>query len=260
MKKIMNILMALFLAFTYACSNDQVGAIYEPGNDEAEFSAAQQTFKLKSKEENVYLITATRMNTSGKAEVAITTATENAEIFSVPSQIVFEDGESEVSIPVTIDFDAMVLGESYDLVLNLPKQAIKEKVVSTVLTVSRDYTWNSVATGAFTSGLFESTTEAELLQATENPQIYKLVAPYQEGYDMEFMVNPDQTIALLSGLNDVDLYDFEPGVNHSSYGPISSYVFPSSTFDSANKVLTLDMYFYVSAGGFGQFVETFTWE
>lgn len=259
MKKLFNILLLLTLVFTYSCDGDLIGAIYEPANNMAEFSSSNITYKIPSKESSAYSITITRSNTAGSAEIAINTESD-ANIFTIPAKVTFEDGKKEAVIPVSINYDAMEIGKEYSVTINLPKQEIKEKIVSTVLTVSKDYTWKSVATGNFTSTVFEFSAPTELMQATEDESIYKLVAPFAEDYDLEFKVNEDKTISLTSGLNNVGFYDFQLGINYGSYGPVYAYIDPNSTFDLENKTLSLNMTYYVSAGYLNdEDTETFTW-
>lgn len=259
MKKIINSIMALMLAFTYACSNDQIGAIYEPGNDKAEFTSSDMKYKFQSADESVITLTVTRINANGSAEVPIT-ATSESDVFNIPQKVTFADGAREATITVSVNYNALVLGENYTLTLNLPKHEVKEAVVSTTITVSRDYTWKTVATGNFVSPIFEFSAETQLMQANEDTNVYKVIAPYETGYDLQFTVNDDQTIALPGGLNEVGLYDFETGAIYGSYGMVSAYVYPNSKFDLTNKTLTLNMLLYVGAGSLGESTETFTWE
>lgn len=251
--------MALMLVFTYACSNDQIGAIYEPGNDKAEFTTNSINYKFQSAEESVINLTVTRINANGSAEIPIT-ATSESDLFTVPEKVTFADGAREATITVTVNYDALTLGQDYTLTLSLPKHEVKEAVVNTTITVSRDYTWKAIATGNFVSPIFEFTTETQLMQANEDANVYKVIAPYEKGYDLQFTVNEDQTIALPGGLNEVGLYDFETGAVYGSYGMVSAYVYPDSKFDLTNKTLSLNMLLYVGAGSLGESTETFTWE
>lgn len=249
--------MALTLVFTYACTGDHVGEIYNPKNDLAEFSAKKQSVKIKDASENVYLVEVSRDNISGRVEIPVTAATET-NIFTVPSTVVFEDSVRTTTIRVEMNTTVMTPGAIYQLELNLPKQVIKEKVVSTVLSVSKDYTWKPFATGTMTANLFGQY-EAQLMQAEEDASRFKLVAPYDASADLEFIQNSDNTIALPEGPNKLGTYDFATGATHEEYGPIKSYIFPDSELDTENKILNLNIMFYVSAGSFGQFVDTFTW-
>lgn len=258
MRKLFNIIMALTLVFTYACTGDHVGEIYNPKNNLAEFSVKKQSVKIKDASENVYLVEVSRDNISGRVEIPVTVASE-ANIFTVPSTVVFEDSVRTTTIRVEMNTTEMTPGAIYQLKLNLPKQVIKEKVVSTVLSVSKDYTWKPFATGTMTANLFESETETQLLQAEEDASRFKLVAPYDASADLEFIQNSDNTIALPEGPNKLGTYDFATGVTDEEYGPIQSYIFPDSELDTENKILNLNILFYVSAGSFGQFVDTFTW-
>jgi len=97
--------------------------------------------------------------------------------------------------------------------------------------------------GTYTSGMFKSSW-AQVLQYSPSKKTYRFKDLFNEGYDYEFSVSDDGTIA------QVPLTAILTGYVHPTYGMVSAQAQDGSMFDK-NSTYTFLLKFTVSAGSFG---------
>ena len=168
----------------------------------------------------------------------------------VPSSINFEAGSHTANIHVSVG--DITPGQNYQLVLildeaNAPVDAIIQKTV----TIYRDYTYATVGIGEYISTFFTMDeagtpyrTPVEVQRAEQNPNLYKAVGVFEEGYDIVFQIGTDGrrvSVARQAVISDI-----------SGYG--TGYVSGNGTLEDGTITAILE--FTVSAGSFGTAVET----
>lgn len=168
----------------------------------------------------------------------------------VPANVNFEAGEFTATVHVTVG--DITPGENYRLVLSLGEEtAPVDAILQKTITIYRDYTYSSIGTGTFDSEFFgydddndgtvdrPQTFPVEVMQADQNPSLYKAIAVYEEGYDIVFQVGADGrtvSVARQAALSDLN-----------GYG--TTYVAGTGTLEDG--VITTVLEFTVSAGSFG---------
>ena len=161
----------------------------------------------------------------------------------VPANVNFEAGEFTATVHVTVG--DITPGENYRLVLSLGEEtAPVDAILQKTITIYRDYTYSSIGTGTYTSTFFTledgspQSFPVEVMQADQNPSLYKAIAVYEEGYDIVFQVGADGRTVLVArqaACSDIN-----------GYG--TAYVAGNGTLE--NGVITVTLEFSVSAGSF----------
>ena len=262
MKKILySLVTALFaLSFSACDNNDTEGVYYHAENTEAVFAKASGAYFYAGSDPGEYNVTLIRGNANGAASIPVT-ATDQSGYFTVPATANFADGSYEATLTVTFNKEALEVGKVYSIALEIPENPIQGKQTTYKLNVTRDYSWEVIAQGTYTSALFgESSVTLE--RANENKSYYKLKDVFAEGYDYKLLVDDSGAISMMEDLNDYGFYDITTGYVHPSYGMIYSYLDPDpaySYFDAENQLIVLSQYYYVGAGSFGWFDDYFVW-
>ena len=151
----------------------------------------------------------------------------------------------------------------YSCTLNLSEQdaatantEFGEQVTTTKVNVMCDYNWVNLGNGFYSSPeWWEEEFDVPVYHA-EGTNIYRLMGLFQNGYNIDFTINADNTVTVPG----------QPSWVHSSYGAVwlvgdandtaDGY---AGTYDPATKVVTFILYHYVpGVGGFGTFTDTLT--
>jgi hypothetical protein len=257
------IICSLFLLATASCDQENIGAKYTSENEGVTFLAAENEF-LVSPDETSIAYKIARGNVSGKLELPIV-ADYDADIFTLPSTIVFEDGAGTATL--TIPMEKTELGVAYPITLAF--DSIKSSpfgAFETTLTVMRDYNWIPAGVAEMYSSWVgnEDGIDVNIEHAEgTNPSRYRLVSPY---YIMEPSYCPKPGFHLIFELdenhNALKFFDGQKiGETYEDYGDIFFFDAESGdTFTNEGNVFTIMGWFYVGAGSFGQMPEFFVWK
>ena len=222
-----------------ACSDDE----WAPGAEQTEGAraylyadASSYTF-LPDDEQSITFHVA-RADASTDATVGLSV---DAEVFSVPASISFAAGEEVKDVQVTFDIP---IGSSATATVSISESDTYIYGASQLtLNITRDYTWQSQGTWLLTSSFYGGQGTTNVYKAAET-DLYKAVAPYEEGYDLLFNVD---------GTN-VTIAEQAVATDYGGYGTL--YVAGVGTLTDSGIEATFE--FFVSAGSFGVFAESFT--
>ena len=139
----------------------------------------------------------TRGITSGRQELPIQFA--GGSVFSAPSSVTFEDGSDVAYCKVTATRD-LKPGETAQFTVSIDTASVApggmtptlEKIISqcvltTTVTVFKDYTWTSLGMGTFADKYVFTNNPypVEIQKAEENPDLFRVIKPYHEGLAAE---------------------------------------------------------------------------
>ena len=275
-----------------ACNTDVEGEFYPYSTDYAQFDAASHSVSLSNTEDHVTIpINITRANTSGALTVNFTAAASHEGIFSndangmvtfAPGQgtatfnVIAQNVEKEVPYQYALSLAGDPVGvltmvQNGDTIDYKPGQQL-----NTVIKVQRegDWTpwapWNSEGTGDYTysGNYFDPGDDPDLpfsyRQSLGNPNLYKLRIQHW-GNDVTLILDYDKSTGR------VTIPPTFTGATDGTYGDVyitdaANYVTMQGgtpkdtdygTFDEELGVITLQLYYYVSAGYFGNTPEYF---
>lgn len=193
-------------------------------------------------------LTVTREITDGECTVGLNVLENGTNIFNVPDYVNFADGESSKTFDIT--FPDAEVGVLYNLKIELDGQSIDpyaESTISTIVGSVQVVQWNPIGESQMISQFFEQTLTCETMKAS-HANWYKFVSLTEEGVDLVIKVTDN---------NEVIVEDQQIGT-HASYGPI--YVNNSQyggEYNPETNTIVAYLYYYVSAGYFGTYAETF---
>lgn len=236
-----------------SCDQDNMEPVYEGSTMGVTFSINTQNVSFPATGYEGFDVEVIRAVSEKEATVSLSASMKDGSAvpseIQVPSSVTFEAGKFTATIHVTVG--DITPGEKYNLVLKLgEEEAPVDATLQKTITIYRDYTYSSIGTGEYTTTFFTledgsaQSFPVEVMQADQNPNLYKAVDVYEEGYDIVFQVGTDgesvsvERQAALSDLN--------------GYG--TTYVAGSGTL--TNGVITTVLEFTVSAGSFGTAKET----
>ena len=168
--------MALALSFN-ACT-DEVDRDPSPVQTEGVqayfYQDTQTEYSFLPEDEQTFTFMVGRQTTDA-ATVHLTS--DNAS-FTVPQTIDFAAGETSKTVTVTCDLE---IGESASLTLTLGEgDTYVYGATEMIFNISRDYTWVSAGTVAYTESAFGlGTGSVAIEQAKENPSLYRLKNLYE---------------------------------------------------------------------------------
>ena len=252
--------LALVAASLTSCDTENKGAIYEPKVANVSFMTAEQSTLTKANNLTVP-VAVSRAKTDGVATYAITISDASEGVTLKDQTVSFAAGEGMAY--VNVDFANMGPGQTYQCTLNLSSEAVStanpdfgEQITSTVVSVMCDFDWEEIGNGFYSSPeWWEEEFYVPMIHA-KGSNIYRMLGLFQEGYDIEFTINADNTVTVPG----------QPSWYHSSYGNVwlvgdandtaDGY---AGTYDPGSKKVTFILYHYVPGlGGFGTFVDTLT--
>jgi hypothetical protein len=213
----------------------------DPG---AFISAAATQIKYAADDAQILTFTLQRTNTEAAEDIALTCDNNK---FQVPSLVNFAAGEAkkDVSVPFAI------LGGTTEVVTIsvAPQSATVYGVGEMKFTITRDFVWEYLGEGVYTSWLFGESWPQPVYRG-EGTHLYKLPGCFAEGYDIEFeLTEDDQHLAK-------PIATQETGYVDDSYGMISltnGVGEDGNPYDIAREdnIIYLPIKYIVSAGSFG---------
>ena len=236
--------LAGLLAMTMASCVDKYEYDGVGEQDPGAFISADAT-EIKYAAEDEQILTFNLQRTNSEASENISLICDNSK-FQVPASVSFAAGESKktVSVPFSI-----LGGTTEEVTISVAaKSATVYGVSELKFTITRDFVWEYLGEGVYTSWLFGSWTQP--VYRGEGTQLYKLPGCIAEGYDIEFELTEDgQHLAKAIAKQ-------ETGYVHSSYGMVSI----SSALDAdknpldivrEDNIIYLPVSYTVTAGAFG---------
>ena len=213
--------------------------------DPGAFISADAT-EIKYAAEDEQILTFNLQRTNSEASENISLTCDNSK-FQVPASVSFAAGESKktVSVPFSI-----LGGTTEEVTISVAAESATVYGVSELkFTITRDFVWEYLGEGVYTSWLFGQSWPQPVYRG-EGTQLYKLPGCITEGYDIEFELTEDgQHLAKAIAKQ-------ETGYDHPSYGMISI----SSAVDADGNVIDiqredniiyLPVSYTVTAGAFG---------
>lgn len=203
-----------------------------------------------------------RKKTADNIIVPITVLSNQDNTFIVPETVTFSAGEATSKL--IINFPEAPLGISQKLSIALDGEDVNPyttKYSHLQLEITR-VKWDLYAEGIYYCNFFDDSWEVELYKA-DGDNKYKLQSIFEEGYHFTFEVDSKGYMTPAHPKTGDDLYSFDAGFSYADYGLVTM-LFDNdpdySLFDEENKVINLSFKYTVSAGSFGWFDDTFTWE
>ncbi len=252
--------MALIAVGLTSCDQENKGAIYEPKVANVSFMSAEQSTLTKSNSITVP-VAVSRATTNGVATYGITITDASPGVTLKDQSVSFEAGDGMAY--VNVEFANMGPGQTYQCTLSLSNEAAAtanpdfgEQIKSTKVSVMCDFDWEELGNGFYSSPeWWEEEFDVPIIHA-KGSNIYRMVGLFQDGYDIQFTINADNTVTVPG----------QPSWVHSSYGAVwlvgdandtaDGY---AGTYDPASKKVTFILYHYVpGVGGFGTFTDTLT--
>lgn len=203
-----------------------------------------------------------RGSSQGNYTARVTFGTPRIENVALQNQwVTFANGEY-ITYALLL-FSDMEVGKTYSCTLNLSENDAAtnnpeygQQILTTSIELICDYNWLSMGNGFYSSPEWWEEEFEVPVQHAEGTNIYRLMGLFQNGYDVQFTINADNTVTVPAQASWV----------HSSYGKIwlvgdandtaDGY---AGTYDPATKKVTFSLYHYVpGVGGFGTFVDTLT--
>lgn len=184
-----------------SCNQDNVGAIYTPTSQNVSFEFDEPSQVLAKSSSVDVPVRVTRSLTDGSYTAHYTISGNEDGIFSDANggQVTFEDGQAVAVI--NLKAQNMEGGEEYDVTLNLSDadvatadKNLNNSNAKTVISVKCDYAWGEKLKGHQMSQFFGGADWDQFIQKAEGFNVYKLLEPYDEGLDMIFKINSDNTV------------------------------------------------------------------
>lgn len=269
MKKLSMILPVVALLCATACSDDSKMVTYNAKSNEAFFE--KTSYSMSSDSDETCSVCVYRA--SGKGAVAVPLTVEfsdpdKASLFTVPSEVCFEDGEVEALLDIDVLLSNFEFGETVSLSLTLGGfQTPLPYVTSCVLNAQRDYSYKVYAHGYYESEMLESLFgeeelywELDLLVAEQNPNYFRLKDFYyafeggrnysEEGWNLDFLWDGESNeFEIVADLDGYGCATIPSGFYHPSYGMCYMYVDtdPEYTYYDSDMFL-LNYQTHVAAG------------
>lgn len=249
MKKYYSILlMALVAIVGLASCSDSDGEGYTPAGAP---SGAQVFFandlpssRNLSFDETTFTIPINRYVTDGALTVDLT-HTDNTGFYTIPSSVTFAAGESEAIITVTYDAASMEYNEYIPDTISIASEGniTPYGASSYAFSAGAALTWKSLGTGKYIDDWFGYSGSAEILQCEQQPNKFRVVAPYAgfdgDGYfDMSGEMDDYLELTIMqpgNALNGVNITrsdlvyfpDYSTGAIHPTYADVVNLLHPS---------------------------------
>ena len=247
-----------------SCDTDNVGAIYEPTAKNISFMLPKTNSLTKANNYTVPVTLSRSITTDAytanvivENAICITSAgdtlpaMDNVKLQN--QQAVFAAGESFAT--VTVEFSNMGPGSTYYCTLGLSNADLEtaselgSQIGTTSVSVMCDFDWEQLGNGHYISPEWWEEEFDVAIEHAKGSNIYRMIGLFQEGYDIQFIIDGDAVYVPKQG-----------SWVHSSYGVVSlqgwagenDYAGP---YDASTKTCTLALRHTVDAGSFGAFVD-----
>lgn len=211
-------------------------------------------YELEPGENAEFTLTVERANGSSALDVPIKVITNPDASFIVPDKVSFASGAKIANFVVKMSPTAKT-GSPLGLELAFDESNVNPYLVeygSYIAQVTL-LKWVKYSIGTFTSEFFEDSWEQELFKA-EGTNKFRFKNLYAEGYDYDFEWEVDKAKIAFAANKSIQ----ESGYVHSSYGMVSTNTDAAkSAYDGNNSTFSFYIKWTVSAGSFGEFVDTY---
>lgn len=247
------IAVSMMLALGFSACNDEVD--YIPANQvdnnciRASFTADDDFTEVSPTGEKVLTLTVVRENTDSEATIALNVLRNDENMFQIPESVTFAAGQDAVSFDVT--FPNVEIGIEYTYSIGLDESVVDPYSQNTLATTTgtvQMIQWDLLGTGTLTCTLLGGTATCNIYKAS-HAMWYKAEAPVEEGMDILFVVNDDNSVTVSD----------QPIFTDANYGTV--YVNNTANggiYSAEANIIQAALYYYCSAGYFGTFVETLT--
>lgn len=238
-----------------ACSDDDdytSGAPSNTNGDNVYFSADNESALALGVDESEFAVIIERNNTGSAQSIPLKTGTPYGDIFIVPTSVDFASGEKSKTITVKTS-DKMEMFKNYALSITIPEEYTQQyaetKVYPRIELNIKKEDYKPYATGEYTAGFFEESWDATL-EYSEILKLYRFSSCWVNGYDVTFTWDGGAKLEVNKGKK------LTSGYIHSSYGMVSAT--PGvCNYDASSKTFSFIYEWTVSAGTFGEALDTF---
>jgi hypothetical protein len=207
----------------------------DPG---AFISADATQLKYAAEDAQILNFTLQRTNSEAAEDIALTCDHSN---FQVPSSVNFAAGEAKKTVAVPF---SILGGTTEEVTITVaPQSATVYGVGEMKFTITRDFVWEFLGEGVYTSWLFGESWPQPVYRG-EGTHLYKLPDCIAAGYDIQFELTDDEQHLAKP------IEKQETGYIHSSYGMISIEAAADDIVREDN-IIYLPFKYTVSAGSFG---------
>lgn len=197
-------LLAMALLSFIACNVDAEGKLYAISDkQELTFPSTMMISEVVSEDNGVVRIPIYRGANKGEFTATIEMMGANEEIFELKSSsIKFNGGENISYIEISFgDIDNLGPTATYEFKIGImDEEELSPSAIDEIkVRVSRKLTWKSWGDGEFTSNdLYGDTYPVEVQSAEEDPNLYKAIGLYKDGYDILISVNKAEGTAKIT--------------------------------------------------------------
>jgi hypothetical protein len=207
----------------------------DPG---AFISADATQLKYAAEDAQILNFTLQRTNSEAAEDIALTCDNSN---FQVPSSVNFAAGEAKKTVAVPF---SILGGTTEEVTITVaPQSATVYGVGEMKFTITRDFVWEFLGEGVYTSWLFGESWPQPVYRG-EGTHLYKLPDCIAAGYDIQFELTDDEQHLART------IEKQETGYIHSSYGMVSIEAAADDIVREDN-IIYLPFKYTVSAGSFG---------
>ena len=256
MKKIFNfgsVALSVIFALGFSACNEEVDYIPAGKVDDncikASFTTDNISTEVSPTGEKTLTLTVVRENTVNEATIALNVLRNDGNVFQIPESVTFAPGQESVTFDMT--FPNVEIGVEYTYSIGLEETVVDPYSQNTLATTTgtvQMIQWDLLGTGTLSCTLLNSTATCNVYKAS-HAAWYKAEAPVEEGMDILFIVNDDNSVTVSD----------QPIFTDTNYGTV--YVNNTTgggIYDAEANIIQATFYYYCSAGYFGTFVETLT--
>lgn len=240
-------LAVISLSFFSSCNTDAEKPMYDVTKTEYAFASTLQSVEMLPTDGNKIIVPIYRNTTVGTSSVNVEMSASVEGLFTLANATAtFEDGKAATDIVINYDdINALAAGTTYKLTLSFAEEnASPSNVNSITVSAQRKLTFKQVGVGIFTTEFFGASWEQPIEKA-EEANVYRLPDCYVSGYPIVFSMDE---------AGNITMSDQETGSVDSTYGMINIRLVQAQV---EGNTYMFALKYFVSAGSFGTFVETF---
>ena len=247
------------VAFT-SCSDEGYWEQYEMNDTQYSFDQTKQSFSLAATDALPSVkVALSRSTNKGEVTLPLNISFSSTILSVADSAVTFADGSYSAELVVNVDEANIVMGTAYTASISFAVDSVNffEHNYSVsgnkthAISIIKDYTWEPLGVGHYTSQLFGEGWEQPVLYAKESPTRYRLPDCIYTGYPLEFLLSEDGS----------ELLEWDPqptGYKNATYGMV--YFAPAAMQRDGNTLYFSMQGLVEYNGGWGRlysgFVET----
>lgn len=287
MKNISKYLGAGALLLAAACSQTQEGTYYNPNKDDAkEIHFIQSSIEKEFAQDAVsgtIDVEIARPGDKGAYKVYLTVKDNDAELFTVPSEVTIPDGKHAVTVPVEVDLSNFVMGSSYKTTLLISSREarpgsgaaqVAQYSDKLVLSATYELEWETLyrtnssgeqipQLATYNYALYYTGRDSGLeVEKAVGANIYRL-KDWASGATFKFIVHDDNTCTVPAqsiGYYNSNYNEYVFVADMAVYtGNESAYASYPCTFDGKNT-FSFYLIYYVTGGYFAQGKESLVFD